>query len=162
MRGVINIETYADYLKCLDKELENDLIHKGLTVKKDGNLVINDKVVIHLEGNKTGLIGITCIGQEEKITGNFVFCEDDDCVDTVMGEYTLPTYGDYIVLRMDDKPDYREFKHILDIVGDTIYDITETCFPHAGGKKRKSRKSKSRKHKSRKAKPRKHKSRKNN
>lgn len=100
--NLISKETYADYLKCLDKELEDDLIGKGLAVtKKDGDLLIN-KVVIHLEGNPTGLIRITCLGKK-KLTGQFILCNDDECIDTVMGLDSLSTYGN-IVLRMDKNP----------------------------------------------------------
>jgi hypothetical protein len=169
----ISTKTYADYLRCLDKDLKNDLIFQGLTVTKDnGDLTINEQVVIHLDKNPHAVIRFTCLG-EPKLYGQFILCNDDECVSNVMGNDPLETYGD-IVLKMDllrgskGYPDYTKFSPILDIVGETIYDITELCFPRKGGKKSrksksrkaKSRKSKSRKSKSRKSKPRKSKSRK--
>jgi hypothetical protein len=161
--NLISKETYADYLKCLDKDLKDDLESQGLTVTKyKGDLTINEQVRIHLDNNPNGVIKFTCLGEPE-LKGDFMLCNDDECVSNVMGNHTLETYGD-IVLKMErlrgskGYPDYTKFSPILDKVGETIYDITETCFPLNGGKK--SRKSKSRKSKSRKAKPRKSKSRK--
>jgi hypothetical protein len=162
----ISKETHAICLKLLEKNLQRYLESQGLTVTKNdnGDLTINEQVVIHLDNNKNGVIKFTCLG-EPKLYGQFMLCNDDECVDYARRIENLTTYGRYgnIVLKMDllrvgKKPDYTKFSPILDIVGESINVITETCFTLNGGKK--SRKSKPRKSKSRKAKPRKSKSRK--
>lgn len=70
MNGLISKETYSDYLQCLNEDLKKELLFNGLTVEKEnGNLVINDKVIIRLKDNSHALIGITCLREPKNING---------------------------------------------------------------------------------------------